>query len=124
VVDVPPVAFDDDGRASTTSGWNPALQAQEEACGIPPQAIATSESRAGAERLSIINDASSPAGDRLRAMEELESRALGKPKETVEQVKEEPEELAAMRAISPEARRILLRRMNEAERQARSSSED
>jgi hypothetical protein len=28
-----------------------------------------------------------------------------------------------MRAMSPEARRILLRQMNEAERQARSSSE-
>jgi hypothetical protein len=34
-----------------------------------------------------------------------------------------PEELQAMRAMSPEARRILLRQMNEAERQARSSSE-
>ena len=57
-------------------------------------------------------------------MEQLESRALGKPKERVEQVKEEPQELAAMRAMTPEARRILLRQMNEAERQARSSSED
>jgi len=56
-------------------------------------------------------------------MEQLESRALGKPKETVEQVNEEPEELQAMRAMSPEARRILLRQMTEAERQARSSSE-
>jgi hypothetical protein len=34
--------------------------------------------------LSIINDSSAPAGDRLRAMDQLESRALGKPKETVE----------------------------------------
>jgi hypothetical protein len=49
--------------------------------------------------------------------------ALGKPKERVEQVNEEPEELAAMRAMTPEARRILLQQMNEAERQARSSSE-
>lgn len=32
-------------------------------------------------RLSIINDQSASAGDRLRAMEQLESRALGKPKE-------------------------------------------
>jgi hypothetical protein len=74
--------------------------------------------------LSIINDRTAPAGDRLRAMEQLESRALGKPKETVEQVNEEPDELQAMRAMTPEARRILLRQMNEAERQARSSSED
>ena len=35
-------------------------------------------------RLSIINDPTAPSGDRLRAMEQLESRALGKPKETVE----------------------------------------
>jgi hypothetical protein len=35
-------------------------------------------------RLVIINDPTAPAGDRLRAMEQLESRALGKPKETVE----------------------------------------
>ena len=36
--------------------------------------------------LSIINDPLAPAGDRLRAMEQLESRALGKPRETVETV--------------------------------------
>ena len=35
-------------------------------------------------RLSIINDPTAPSGDRLRAMEQLESRALGRPKETVE----------------------------------------
>jgi hypothetical protein len=34
-------------------------------------------------RLQIINDPNAPAGDRLRAMEQLESRALGKPKESV-----------------------------------------
>jgi hypothetical protein len=56
-------------------------------------------------------------------MEQLESRALGKPKERVEQVSEDPEEFRAMRTMTPEARRILLRQMNEAERQARSSSE-
>jgi hypothetical protein len=56
-----------------------------------------------AARLQTINDRTAPAGDRLRAMEQLESRALGKPKETVEQVNEEPEELAAMRAMTPEA---------------------
>lgn len=88
----------------------------------PPRARARSESYRDA-RLQIINDSTAPAGDRLWAMEQLESRALGKPKETVEQVNEEPEELQAMRAMTPEARRILLRQMNEAERQAKSSSE-
>jgi hypothetical protein len=48
-------------------------------------------------------------------MEQLESRALGKPKETVATEHAEPEEYAALRAMSPEARRIMLRRMNEAE---------
>jgi hypothetical protein len=74
-------------------------------------------------RLQIINDRSASAGDRLRVMEQLESRAPGKPKETVEQANEEPEDLAAMRATTPKARRIMVRQMNEAERQARSSSE-
>jgi hypothetical protein len=32
----------------------------------------------------IALDSSAPTGDRLRAIEQLESRALGKPKETVE----------------------------------------
>jgi len=40
-------------------------------------------------RLSIINDSAASAGDRLRAMEQLESRALGRPKETVEHQGEE-----------------------------------
>jgi hypothetical protein len=70
-------------------------------------------------RLQIINDRSASAGDRLRVMEQLESRAPGKPK----QANEEPEDLAAMRAMTPKARRIMVRQMNEAERQARSSSE-
>jgi hypothetical protein len=35
-------------------------------------------------RLSIIKDPKASSGDRLRAMEQLESRALGRPKETVE----------------------------------------
>jgi len=56
-------------------------------------------------------------------MKQLESHALGKPEERVEQVYEEPEQLQAMRTMTPEARRILLRQMNEAEQQARSSSE-
>jgi len=35
-------------------------------------------------RREIALDSSAPTGDRLRAIEQLESRALGKPKETVE----------------------------------------
>lgn len=70
-------------------------------------------------RLAAVWDQSLPMSERLKAAEQLENRGMGKPKETVEQVNEEPEELAAMRAMSPEARRILLRQMNEAERQAR-----
>jgi hypothetical protein len=53
-------------------------------------------------RLQIINDPAAPSGDRLRAMEQLESRALGKPKETVEQVAEEPEAMKALRGMSTE----------------------
>jgi hypothetical protein len=51
--------------------------------GTPPARNPASESHPGA-RLSIINDSTASAGDRLRAMEQLESRGLGKPKETVE----------------------------------------
>jgi hypothetical protein len=57
-------------------------------------------------------------------MEQLESRALGKPKETIEQAQAEPEELQAMRAMTPEARRILLRQMNEVEAAAAAEAED
>jgi hypothetical protein len=60
-------------------------------------------------RLQIINDPTASAGDRLRAMEQLESRALGKPKETVEQVNEEPEFVKELRALTVEQRRQLLR---------------
>jgi hypothetical protein len=65
--------------------------------------------------LQIINDPAAPWGDRLRAMEQLESRALGKPKETVEQVKEEPEFMQELRAMTPKERRQLLRSWNEDE---------
>jgi hypothetical protein len=51
-------------------------------------------------------------------MEQLESRALGKPKETVATEPAESEEDAAMRVMTPEERRILLRPMNEAEAEA------
>jgi hypothetical protein len=47
-----------------------------------------------------------------------ESRALGKPKETVATEQAQPEEVAAMRAMTPEARRMVLRKMNEAELEA------
>jgi hypothetical protein len=39
-------------------------------------------------------------------LKQLESRALGKPKETIEQVKEERAELQVMRQMTPEARRF------------------
>jgi hypothetical protein len=42
-------------------------------------------------------------------MEQLESRAPGKPKETVEQVSEEPEVANALQALTVEQRRQLLR---------------
>jgi hypothetical protein len=42
-------------------------------------------------------------------MEQLESRARGKPRETVEQVAEEPEFVKELRALTPEERRQLLR---------------
>ncbi len=61
-----------------------------------------------AARLQIINDPAAPAGERLRAMEQLESRALGKPKETIATQPEEPEILQELRALTPEERRNLL----------------
>jgi len=38
------------------------------------------------ERIAIVKDRSQPAADRLRAMEQLENRALGRPTERVETV--------------------------------------
>jgi hypothetical protein len=61
-------------------------------------------------RLQIINDSTAPAGDRLRAMEQLESRALGKPKESVTVDTEESETERALRALTPEQRLELWRR--------------
>jgi hypothetical protein len=51
-------------------------------------------------------------------------RVFGKPTERIEQVSEEPEELQALRAMTPEARRIMLRRINEAEQAAAAEAED
>jgi hypothetical protein len=61
------------------SEGRPAPPASSSVVGVP----------AGAEefvaaKIAIAMDTTAPAGDRLRAMEQLESRALGKPKETVE----------------------------------------
>jgi hypothetical protein len=61
-------------------------------------------------RLSIINDPTASAGDRLRAMEQLESRALAKPKETVEhQASATGEHEAALLQLTPDERQALLR---------------
>jgi hypothetical protein len=57
--------------------------------------------------LQIIDDRAAPAGDRLRAMEQLESRALGKPKESVTVDTEESDAERALRALTPEQRLVL-----------------
>jgi DNA-directed RNA polymerase sigma subunit (sigma70/sigma32) len=61
-------------------------------------------------RLQIINDSTAPTGDRLRAMEQLESRALGKPKESVTVDTEESDAERALRELTPEQRLVLWRR--------------
>jgi hypothetical protein len=49
------------------------------------------------------------ASERLKAMDQLEARALGRPKETVEQVTAQlPDDIAAIRAMSLEERLALL----------------
>ena len=63
-------------------------------------------------RLSIINDPTAPSGDRLRAMEQLESRALGRPKETVEHQGEDDPLRAELLKIPQEERRAWLRDLN------------
>jgi hypothetical protein len=61
----------------------------------------------------VRKDPKAAASDRLRAMEQLESRALGKPKEKVAHEAEEPEVLQELREMTPEQRRLLLRQWNE-----------
>jgi len=61
-------------------------------------------------RLQIINDPTAPPSDRLRAMQQLESRALGKPKETLVQETEEPQALRLIREMSDEELEAALRR--------------
>jgi hypothetical protein len=79
--------------------------------GTPAPAQARSEShRAFRVRRKIALDETAPAGDRLRAIEQIESRALGKPKETVEHQTEEPEAVRALRALTPKQRLELWRR--------------
>src|SRR5436309_3030542 len=55
-------------------------------------------------RREIALDSTTPTGDRLRAIEQIESRALGKPKETIASEYEEPEIVKEMRALTPEQR--------------------
>jgi hypothetical protein len=64
-----------------------------------------------AARLALIRDPRALPSDRLRAMEQLEARAMGKPKEHVLVEAEEPESLAAIRAMSRDERRDLMRRL-------------
>jgi hypothetical protein len=63
-------------------------------------------------RLSIIKNPKAPSGDRLRAMEQLESRALGRPKETVEHQGEDNPLRAELLKIPQEERRAWLRDLN------------
>ena len=68
--------------------------------GTPPRAQFQSESHPG-------------PGDRLRAIEQIESRALGKPKETVTTEVDESEAIRELRELTPEQRRELLHRWND-----------
>jgi hypothetical protein len=61
-------------------------------------------------RLSIINDPTAPAGDRLRAMEQLESRALGKPTEHVTTDTGETPAQRMLRSMSTEQLEQLVQR--------------
>jgi hypothetical protein len=63
-------------------------------------------------RREIALDSSAPTGDRLRAIEQLESRALGKPKETVEHQGEENPLRDELLRLPQEERRAWLRDLN------------
>jgi len=58
-------------------------------------------------RRKIALDETAPAGDRLRAIEQIESRALGKPKESVTVDTEETDAERALKALTPEQRLAL-----------------
>jgi hypothetical protein len=81
-------------------------------------AIGVTAAKADAEafyrvRRAIALDSAAPTGDRPRAIEQIESRALGKPKETIATEQEEPEIFKELRALTSEERRNLLRQWNE-----------
>jgi hypothetical protein len=78
----------------------------------PPLSSSARRSHTGAlqARLSIINDEAASASDRLKAMEQLESRALGRPKEHIETTTSAVDEYEeALRQLTPEERRQLMR---------------
>src|SRR5438477_8538941 len=52
-------------------------------------------------RREIALDSTAPTGDRLRAIEQIESRALGKPKETVTTEVDEPEVIREHSPFAP-----------------------
>jgi hypothetical protein len=90
-----------DSEVLTPSPKSARPRAQRGVGEAPPRELWARRSHTGRDaRLQIINDASAPSNDRLRAMEQLESRALGKPKETVEQTVTEPEAMTALRGMS------------------------
>jgi hypothetical protein len=94
-------------RAGAVRGYLRASQAGV----VPLRRMKSYRSHVGT-RLSIINDPTAPSGDRLRAMEQLESRALGRPKETVEHQAEEDPLRAELLQIPREERRAWLRDLN------------
>jgi hypothetical protein len=63
-------------------------------------------------RREIALDSSAPTGDRLRAIEQLENRGMGKPKETVEHQGEDNPLRDELLQIPPEERRAWLRDLN------------
>ena len=86
----------------------------------PPRESRASESHRGADaeafyrvRGEIALDSTAPTGDRLRAIEQIESRALGKPKETVTTEVDESEAIRELRELTPEQRPELLHRWND-----------
>jgi hypothetical protein len=91
---------------TTTGSCRARNESQGGGAGTPARAQTRSESHP----LSIINDQTASAGDRLRAMEQLESRALGKPKEHIETSTSAVDEYEkALRSLTPEERRQLMR---------------
>jgi hypothetical protein len=65
-------------------------------------------------RVAIVRDRRASAGDRLKAMEQLEARALGRPTERIETETVRSEAQQELDNMTPEQRIALLRRMNAA----------